>query len=201
MRHILLNLRLMILVLLTAATPAWAQVAADAPHFIEERAHTVLALFNNNALSPDQREDRLREIVTASFDVPTISRFVLGRYWATATPAERKDFTRLFEHYQVHIYATLFAQYPDSKVKMKGERPEANNRTLVRSEIAWRGSQQPAKVDWWVKKTDDRFKIIDVSVDGISQLVTLRDEFSSVIQQHDGQVAGLIEHLKEKTGG
>ena len=36
-------------------------------------------------------------------------------------------------------------------------------------------------------------------VDGISMLITHRDEFASVIQQNGGKVEGLISDLRKKT--
>lgn len=200
MQRAQLLLRYLFVVLLFAVAPLSASAAGEASRFIEERAHSVLGTFNERSLSPEQREARLSDLVTKSFDVPTISRFVLGRHWATTPQAQRDEFTKVFEHYMVHIYASRFSQYPDAKVKMTGEREEAGGRVMVHTRIQWRGSQEPAKIDWWVKQSQDGYKIIDVNIEGVSQLVTLRDEFSAVISQHDGQVAGLIDHLKEKTG-
>ncbi len=203
MRQRLFQLPILSFLLLVTFASVWALAAAtsDASRFIDDRARTVLAMFSDRALSPEQREARLSDLVSKSFDVPTIARFVLGRHWVTTASTERDEFTKVFEHYMVHIYASRFSQYPDANVKMNGEREEASSRVLVRSQIQWRGSQQPAKVDWLVKKNENSYKILDVNIEGVSQLLTLRDEFSSVIQQHDGKVAGLIDHLKEKTKG
>jgi hypothetical protein len=33
----------------------------------------------------------------------------------------------------------------------------------------------------------------------VSELVALREQFASVIDQHEGSLAALIEHLQEKT--
>jgi phospholipid transport system substrate-binding protein len=200
MRPRYFNLRRIVLVLIMLAVPAvGAEVMTDATRFVDDRANRVIEMFNNRALLPDQRENRLRALVVESFDVPTIARFVLGRHWTGTPPAERKQFTEVFEHYMTHIYAARFDRYRDAKIKMMGERLESGDRMVVRSAIDWRGSDQPAKVDWLVKKAGGSYKIVDVNIEGVSQLLTLREEFSAVIQQHDGQVAGLIEHLEEKT--
>lgn len=189
------------LVLIMLAVPAiGAQVVTDATRFVHDRANKVIEMFSNRELSPDQRENRLRALIVESFDVPRITRFVLGRHWEGATPAERQQFTKVFEHYITHVYASRFKRYHDATIMMMGERPESGDRMVVRSAITWRGSDQPAKVDWRVKKAGGSYKIVDVSIDDVSQLLALREEFSTVIQQHDGQVAGLIEHLEEKTG-
>jgi phospholipid transport system substrate-binding protein len=199
MRQSAFQFGFLLFLLLVTLAPVVALADSNAPRFIDDRAQAVLAIFNNSALSPEQREARLSELVKMSFDVPSISRFVLGRYWATATTAERNDFTNVFEHYMVHIYASRFSQYPDAEVRMTGEREEANGRVVVHSQIRWPGSPQPAKVDWWVRKNGDSYRILDVNIAGVSQLLTLRDEFSAIIQQHDGKVAALVDHLKEKT--
>ena len=45
--------------------------------------------------------------------------------------------------------------------------------------------------------TDDRPRIIDVSVEGVSMVVTQRSEFASVIQRNG--VEGLIEVVRART--
>ena len=190
-----------VFVLLVVALPALAAPApSEASGFIQDRSHAVIQLYADPTLSPEQLENRLHAIAVEAFDVPNIARWVLGRYWAMATPAERQEYSAEFEHYMVHVYAGRFRLYPNAEVKITGERPE-QDRTVVRSRITWRGAAEPAKVDWRVRNTGSGYKILDVSVDGVSQLLLWRDEFASVIQQHDGKVAALIEHLKEKTGG
>jgi ABC-type transporter MlaC component len=57
----------------------------------------------------------------------------------------------------------------------------------------------PIHVDWQVVRSGDTYKIIDVSVEGVSQTLTLRHEFLAVIDQNGGSIAGLIASLREKT--
>jgi phospholipid transport system substrate-binding protein len=192
--------RIALLLIMLAAPDLRAETVTGATRFIDDRANTVIKIFSDPKLSPDQRENRLHTLTVQSFDIPKIAKFVLGRHWAAITPAERDQFTKVFEHYMVHVYASRFNRYHDAIVKMTGERPQSSDRIVVRSEIAWHGSDQPAKVDWWVKEAGGSYKIVDVNIEGVSQLLTLRDEFAAVIQQHDGQVSALVEHLKEKIG-
>jgi phospholipid transport system substrate-binding protein len=187
------------LLALGALAPSAAQAPTAATRFIDDRSRAVIALVNDRTLSAEERESRLHDIALEVFDVPSIARWVLGRYWASATPAEREEYGAEFEHYMVHVYAGRFRLYPDAKLKFTGERTE-NDRTVVRSQITWRAATAPATVDWWVRKSGNTYKIIDVTVEGVSQLLLWREEFASVIKDHNGKVNGLIEHLKEKTG-
>jgi phospholipid transport system substrate-binding protein len=45
------------------------------------------------------------------------------------------------------------------------------------------------------------YKITDVVIEGISQAITYREEFSSVIAQHGKQVSALTQQLREKAKG
>lgn len=142
----------------------------------------------------------LHVIADRDFDAPGIARFVLGRYWRTASDADRQQFVQAFEDYMVQVYASRFRQYGGASFKVIGERQDGGT-TTVTSEISQHASDQPARVIWQVAKTPQGYKITDVSIEGISQAVTYRQEFSSVIEQHNGQVSALTEELRHKANG
>ena len=50
--------------------------------------------------SQPERVARFRELLREDFDVPGIGRFVLGRYWNTATEEQRTEYLKLFENYR-----------------------------------------------------------------------------------------------------
>ena len=51
-------------------------------------------------------------------------------------------------------------------------------------------------MDWRVRRIDQRFKIIDVVVEGVSMLVTQKAEFSAVLRQRG--IDGLITILRSQ---
>jgi len=61
-----------------------------------------------------------------------------------------------------------------------------------------RDGRPPIRVDWRVRNGEDQLKIIDVVVEGVSMLLTQRDEFASVIQRSGGNVEGLLARLRDK---
>ena len=61
--------------------------------------------------------------------------------------------------------------------------------------------QPPAKVIWQVARQPNGYKITDVMIEGISQAITYREEFSSVIGLYGGQVSALTQQLREKAKG
>jgi phospholipid transport system substrate-binding protein len=180
------------------ATPARA--ANDPAAFIADLGAKAVNVLTSTA-SEAERERQFRALFDQSFDLPAISRFVLGPYWRTATEQQRQEFTKLFETYVIHAYSVRFNAYAGQQLKVGSARPEGDSGALVQSEIALPNSNQPpVKVDWRVEKSGDSYKITDVTVEGVSMALTQRQEFASVIQRGGGQVDALLKLLREKTG-
>ena len=171
--------------------------AADPAAVINNLGNRALEVLGKNA-TPAQRVARFHELFREDFDVPGIARFVLGRYWKTATPEEQEEFVKLFEDYIALVYSNQLAAYSGETLKVTGSRTNAEE-AIVASEIIRPTGSPPVKVDWHLTDRNGTYKISDVTVDGISMAVTQRSEFASVIQRSGGQVAGLIAQLREKT--
>ncbi len=186
------------LVLPLAAAPARA---ADEPAagFIADLGQRTIKVLSSR-LSERERESQFRAIFDEGFDVPAISRFVLGQYWRTASEAQRQDFVALFEAYVVHAYAVRFNEYAGQQLQVIAARAEGDDSSLVQSRIAQPSGAPPLKVDWRVGKTAKGYKINDVVVEGVSMAVTQRQEFASVIQRNGGQIDALLKLLREKAG-
>ena len=121
---------------------------------------------------------------------------MLGRYWRVATAEERDEYVKLFQDYVVQIYASRFQDYNGEKLKVDAAW-RADDGAVVTTSIL-RQSGPPVKVDWKLRGAAPAFKIVDVMVEGVSMSVTQRDDFAAAIQAHDGNVAGLIDMLRQK---
>lgn len=183
---------------LAAATGRAAANTEAATTFVSDLLSKALQSLADKSLTDEQREKQFRTMLDTKFDMPRISRFVLGRYWTTASEQERQNFQKLFEDYVVRAYSARFSQYSGEQVKVTGARPESETVTLVTSQIIRPNGAPPAKIDWRVRKQDNDLKIVDIDVEGVSMLVTQREEFGSVIQRSGGTVAALNKTLQER---
>ena len=188
---------LLAVILPLAAAPARA--AEDSAGFIADLGQRTIKVLASK-LSERERETQFRVIFDEGFDVPAISRFVLGQYWRTASEAQRQDFVALFEAYVVHAYAVRFNEYGGQQLQVIAARAEGDDSSLVQSRIAQPNGAPPLKVDWRVGKTAKGYKINDVVIEGVSMAVTQRQEFASVIQRNGGQIDALLKLLREKAG-
>lgn len=193
---------LLIAFLLSATTTTAAKVlpaaaaVQDPTGFIRGLGNQALAVLSSS-VATTARENRFKHLYEHYFDTPTIARFVLGRYWWVATPAQRQQFEELFEKYVVFAYSARLSAYSGEKFHVLGSRPEGGD-FLVSSEILRPGGEPPTKLVWRVHREGGNLKIVDVIVEGISMALTQRQEFASVIVRNGGSVGALLTLMQQK---
>mgnify|MGYP002881129422 FL=1 len=71
--------------------------------------------------------------------------------------------------------------------------------TMVIAHINPNAVDGPTKVVFQVRNSSDEYKILDVKIQGVSMIVTQRDEFTGFIRNNGGKIGPLIEALRKKT--
>jgi len=184
--------------LLVAAPPAPALAADKAAAVVTDFGNRMLQMLNDPQLSQAERQKRFGALLDQDFELAVTGRFVLGRYWLTATGQQKQDFAHAFRDYVVQIYSARFNEFTGASFTVTGERPEGPGTAIVRTTVMQRNGPTPAKVDWRVLTEAGSPRISDVIIDGISMSLTYRQEFASAIE-HSGGVSGLIAQLRAKT--
>ncbi len=176
-----------------------AALAETASEFVTTIGNSVIEALADQSLSSDARVRRVYNILVEGFDLPLISRFVLGPQWSRATAEQRAEYGVLFEQYLVNTYASLLGQYGGETFQIKGERVDGNNKdTIVSSEIIQKRGPV-IKVDWRVRGSAGAYKVIDIIFEGISLVVTQRDEFAAVLRRKGSGIEGLLAELRDRT--
>jgi phospholipid transport system substrate-binding protein len=178
-------------------TPTNAAFLESAKQYIEYLSVEAIDKLTDLSVPKDLREQRFRTMLQENFDVPNISRFVLGRYWRVATPAQQQEFIELFREMVVQIYMTKLKDYRGQSLQVVGGRLDGEGKyALVETTVVDPAVSNKVAVQWRVIRTTP-FKIADVSVEGISMGLSQRSEFSSVIQRGGGQFEALLVELRK----
>jgi phospholipid transport system substrate-binding protein len=180
------------------STPAAAN-PDGARDFIRSLGDQTVATLSDHSLSKEVRTDRLRRLFARGFDTRTIALFALGRHWRGASQQQLREYFALFEEFIVTSYAERFGAYTGETLAIKGARVAGGGDVVVLSELEQPG-EPGLRVDWRVRQTKRGYKIIDVIVEGVSMLITQRDEFIAVIRSHGKGIEGLLAALRKKTG-
>ncbi len=183
---------------LIAASGASRADDTGARGFMAKLGDQVVHLIGDQKQPAPERKQQFAQLVNQSFDVNGISRFVLGRYWRTASASERQEFEQVFDRYMIDVYWGHFNQYTGQRFVVTQNRSVGDGTTLVTSQIIQPSGRQPVDVVWRVAQQGSQYRITDVSIEGVSELVTYRQEFGSVISQNGGNVSSLIAQLKQK---
>ncbi len=192
-----LFLLLPLLFLLPGVQPASATTKAGAIQHIQLLGEQAFAALQRSDVSLEKREVILADILSRGFDLPLIARFVLGRYWRRATPEQRDSYVELFGQFVIKSYSRRLGGFAGSSFDIVSAEPIGKSDFLVTT-ILQRKSGPSFKVGWRVRLIDDKHKIIDVMVEGISMAVTQRQEFAAVLKR-DG-VERLLQILSAKVG-
>lgn len=171
-----------------------ASVGQGAQDFVAQMGDRAIAFLSDPALSQDGKKASFRKLLDSSFDMETIGRFALGRYWRTTSPKQKKTYQDLFRKMVVEVYSSRFSDYQGHAFEVRSFRPDGKADVLVTSFIVPKGDA-PIQVDWRVRYKNGRYRIVDVIVEGVSMSLTQRSDFSAVIQKGGGDVQVLIDHL------
>jgi phospholipid transport system substrate-binding protein len=193
-RRFFFTLSLALLCGFALASPAPAATLNDAGKFIDRVVAEAMSDLRSSDFTSTERVERLAALLQENFDIPRITRFVLGRYWKTASEEDRTAFGTLFGQFVVKTYSSRMSQFTEETVKVQAMRIEGETSAVVTSEIV-HPSGPPTPLEWRVRNDAGTLRIVDIDVAGISMALTEREEFAAFIQRSGGSIAELNKAL------
>jgi len=116
------------------------------------------------------------------FDVEFSAKLVLGQYWRTATPEQRKAFVDAFYHSLLANYGAALAEFTADRLKVYPTTVDpASPRATVRTEVK-RSNGDRVSVNYYLHRTPEGWKAWDVVIDGISYVNSYREDFGPQIE-------------------
>jgi phospholipid transport system substrate-binding protein len=179
----------------TAGTAVASAPNGDPASFVTTVGNRVIAVLDAQGMERDERLRRFRDIFVHAVDLDTVAKQVLARHWRTASPSQRERYLALFRQYVINMYAVQLGGYAGAKFAVLRHQNAGEDESLVMARFEHEAGP-PLAMNVRVGRTNGRFKITDISVAGISLVVTKRSEFDAVISREG--LAGLLQRLDEK---
>ena len=134
--------------------------------------------------------------IVPHLDFREAAQLAMGKAWHTATPAQQTQIVAEFRSMLVRIYTNAIQVYRGQTMRVMPVRlaPGATEVT-VRNQYLSQG-RPPVPVEYAMKKTPEGWKIYDISVEGVSLVLTYRAEFESITRVSG--IDGLLKRLAEK---
>jgi phospholipid transport system substrate-binding protein len=179
-----------------AASGAWAD-KLDAAAFIRGIGDEVMTILRDASKTPDEQLMALKELLDANTDLDLVAQLVLGQHWRAASVEERHEYVTLFRQMLMNTMAERIGDYNGQSFEVVGSSPRSERDTAVQSRIIRTAGAPPLRVDWRVREADGQLAIIDMEVEGISLIVSQRDQMGRIVERRG--MAGLIETLRERS--
>jgi len=188
---------------ITAATPAGA---------VQQLQDGLVA--GASIASFDKRVEQLSPIVTQTHNFSSIARLVTGRHWRKFESQQREQFIDTFAELSIVTYAERFKDLGDSTFEYVEtlEQPRSSKKVISTftldpnasfSELSDNSSftfeyiVQPLTLA--DESTNEQWQIINVIVDGVSDLALKRSNYVSTLNEQgfDGLMAELTEKIAD----
>lgn len=174
--------------LIQAPVPAAAQGATEQPsQVVQTAADGLLKALDANRQeyrnSPAKVQALVDQYILPHIDTQFAAQLVLGRYWRTATAQQRQRFINAFYHSMLNNYGAAILEFTSNTLKVypTNVSPGSQNAT-VRTQMG-RSSGAPVSVNYYMHLTPQGWKAWDVVIDGVSYVMSYRQDFGSQIAQ------------------
>ncbi len=147
--------------------------------------------------NPERIFDLANELIIPHFDFVSTSKWVLGKNWKAANQDQRQKFVNEFKNLLVHTYANALLEYSNRQIEyLPPEEGPKPNLAVVKTNFILENTN-PLPINYRMYNKDGGWKIIDVTVDGVSMTSTYRNSFASEIDKNG--IDALIAKLRERT--
>ncbi|MCC7045099.1 MAG: ABC transporter substrate-binding protein [Alphaproteobacteria bacterium] len=164
----------------------------EAKKFITDMGNRAVAALSKQG-SPGQRNAEFTALMLDGMDFDSLAVASLGKMARTASPPEKKEFTRLFAAYVIDVALEKFGNIQINRVAIGGTKTEPNGDVKVNTAID-RAGDKPLQVDWRVRSVEGKPKVNDMEVEGFS----LRTHYTGEFERAGvSTVGGLIGKLKD----
>ena len=158
--------------------------ANEAKNWLNKEIDIIISAYQNNSLPNENKFLMVENTINNNFAGTGIAKFVAGKSWNSASKEVKIEYIKLFKRHLALNISSMMQGYSDQKYQLTNSSYDEKNKvTLIDMEIfSDTGSIQ---VTWRVKKSKDRFFVIDLLVADISLVVTKRSEFNSMLKNVD----------------
>ena len=158
--------------------------ANEAKNWLNKEIDIIISAYQNNSLPNENKFLMVENTINNNFAGTGIAKFVAGKSWNNASKEVKIEYIKLFKRHLALNISSMMQGYSDQQYQLTNSSYDEKNKvTLIDMEIfSDTGSIQ---VTWRVKKSKDRYFVIDLLVADISLVVTKRSEFNSMLKNVD----------------
>ena len=134
----------------------------------------------------------LEPLIMETHDLPYIARFAMRRYWADLADQQRSEYLKLFTRLSIATYARRFQGLSQNAFAISGQTTTPRGHMEINSTLLPEDGQ-PLEFVYVLHRSGEDWRIINIFVDGVSDLALKRAEYQRVFS--DTGYSGLMDYL------
>ena len=171
--------------------------ADETSDWLKKEIDIILNAHKNTSLSNSERFELVENTINNNFAGAGIGKFVSGKSWSSASKETKKEYIKLFKKHLALSIASLMKGYSNQKYELINSKYDEKSKvSMIDMEI--KNDTGNLLVTWRVKKSKDRFFVIDLLVANISLVVTKRSEFNSMLKTIDNDLSAFNDILRSQ---
>ena len=172
-------------------------MAQEASNWLKNEIDIILDAYKNENMSKETRFLMIEDTINYNFAGTGIAKFVAGDSWKTADKETKKEYIKFFKRHLALNIASMMQGYSNEEYALVNSQYDSKNKvTLIDMEIY--NNTGSLIVTWRVKKSKERYYVIDLLVADISIVVTKRSEFNSMLKNVNYSLKELNPILKKQ---
>jgi phospholipid transport system substrate-binding protein len=148
--------------------------------------------------SKEEKIEMLMNIAKETVDIQGIGFYTLGSYRKQLDDSQKQEYQNLFEKYFLKSFSSRLAEYSNPEIEVNSKKKLNENYTMVSSILVATEQRPEVNIDWRIYTKDPNKPLIrDLIIEGLSLARTQKEEFSSIIQNNNGDINALFFSLKD----
>ena len=172
-------------------------LADEASDWLKQQIDYILDAYENTSISKVDRFNLIQDSINNNFAGAGIAKFVAGNSWSSASKEAKKEYIQLFKKHLALNISSIMQGYSNQEYELINSKYDEKNKvSMINMEIY--NDTGNLLVTWRVKKSKDRYFVIDLIVADISLVVTKRSEFNSKLKKVDEKLSELNDILRSQ---
>ena len=172
--------------------------SSEPKSFISELVTEAINVLSDKSLSEEKKTNVIALIAKENVDIKALGYYTLGSIRKSLDKSILEQYNNLFEKYFLKSLTSRLSEYSDQKFEVTGAEQKSANYTIVFSKVTGETKSPEIKVNWRVyTKNPNKPLIRDLIVEGLSLAKTQKEEFASILNSNNNDVAKLLDRLKE----
>ena len=176
-----------------------AKSSQSCDKFADTMTSHVVNIFHDKKQSEEEKKQSLSILFQEAVDTDWIGKFVLGRYWKTASAEEKVEYLKNYRNYLTMVYISKFndeAGLAVDAIKIVDIKPAAQPNQFEANTVIQRNGQPDVRVAYALEQLPTKCQVHDIKVEGVSLLTSHRSEFAALAGKSG--VKGVIDAMKKQ---